>query len=107
MLDSVYEYEKMEYDSYECNMNYARCAEQYTYPRRLGIHSEQIPARGVISTSVPAFLCRISRIVTAHFPIPYYISSITIMDEVSDYQEDHTRPQKKRRKYIAKAWYVH
>jgi len=28
------------------------------------------------------------------------------MDEASDYHEDHLRPQKKRRKYIAKAWYV-
>ena len=28
------------------------------------------------------------------------------MDEVSDYHDDHIRPQKKRRKYIAKAWYV-
>lgn len=39
---------------------------------------------------------------------PHIISYplITNMDEVSDYHEDQNHPQKKRRKYIAKAWYI-
>ena len=95
----------MEYDSYECNTKYTMnntpiLVSWYTFrtsygPRcHLHVHPRiSLPNLRVSSQS-------------AHSLIPYHIPSITNMDEISDYHDDHIRPQKKRRKYIAKAWYV-